>query len=68
MSTAPKMGPAMGSNQPKGGPDAKDQLFRDRVKGVAVLVAFFLLIGLAMWLASMAPAPEGIDYDYWMMP
>ena len=68
MSTVPKMAPEMGSHQPKTKSDAKDQLFRDRVKGVAVLVVFFVLIALAMWMASLSPTPEGIEYDYWMMP
>jgi hypothetical protein len=49
-------------------PLSKEQLRKDRINLVLVVVVFAVLIGLMIWLASMGPSTGNIDYTYPMVP
>jgi len=46
----------------------KEQLRRDRINLVLVVVVFGVLIGLMIWLASMGPPASQFDYTYPLIP
>lgn len=46
----------------------EDELRRDRVLGITVLVLFAGLLGLLFWLASVSGVPGDMKYDYWLLP
>ena len=68
MATAPKSLGKHDSQAPqKPLPLDDQQLRRDRLVGVLVLLAIVALIALMIWLATLGEAPQ--DVDYWpMMP
>lgn len=45
-----------------------DNLRRERITGIVVLVVFAALMALLLWLASLGGVPENVEYDWWMMP
>jgi hypothetical protein len=47
---------------------SKEQLRRDRINLVLVVVVFGVLIGLMIWLASMSPSTGEFDYTYPLLP
>jgi hypothetical protein len=49
-------------------PLSKEQLRKDRINLVLVVVVFAALIGLMIWLASMGPTSGNVDYTYPMVP
>jgi len=49
-------------------PVSKEQLRKDRINLILVVVIFGALIGLMIWLASMGPAGGQFDYTYPMVP
>ena len=68
MATAPKIIP--GPPRLKGKePPNKDQLRRDRITGIVVLVILAAVMALMIWLASLGNGTsESIYYEWPMMP
>jgi hypothetical protein len=55
----------LGSGEP---PVSSQQLHRDRINLILVVVVFGVLIGLMIWLASMGPPAGDFDYSYPLIP
>lgn len=49
-------------------PVSKEQLRKDRINLILVVVIFAALIGLMIWLASMGPGSGQFDYTYPLVP
>ena len=68
MATVPKTSQQPRKAPPEKRPDRKDQLRRDRMLAIVILIIFAALMGMMIWLASFGDVSEGVNYDYWMMP
>jgi hypothetical protein len=47
---------------------SRDQLRRNRVTAMLVLLAILATIGLIIWMASLGGPTPANDVDFWMMP
>jgi len=60
--------PRPSGQTPEHKPDNADQLRRDRIFFAIMVVAIIALFALVLWVASIGPPPEGMDYGYPMFP
>ncbi len=63
-----KPSPAFGHHSPKHQP-RDDELRRDRIAAMVVLVIAFVVMALVIWLASLGGGTGELDsFHYWSLP
>lgn len=69
MSTISNPSGPVGNHDPKHGSEADNQLRRDRIVGIVMLVIMMMVFGFILWLASLGNGGGEIDsLDYWSIP
>ena len=68
MATVQKTPQNPGPQVPQHKPRDADQLRRDRLFFAIMVAAIIALFALVLWVSSLGPPPEGMDYGYPLFP
>jgi len=66
MATVPKTPQKATPHEPEHHPISKEQLRRERIHAAITVLLLVAAFALVVWLASMSPAPESVDYQPWL--